>query len=136
MDCIFCKIIEGELPSDKIYEDKRCLAFLDINPINKGHVLVIPKEHHDNLINLPVDQLKDITTVVKNLSQAVVQGCGAEGFNLVLNNGKAAGQLVDHVHFHIIPRFKKDNLHPWPGKQYQDGEKENYAKRIIKALAS
>ncbi len=134
MDCIFCKIIEGDLPSTKVYEDKRFLAFLDINPINKGHVLVIPKEHYDSIVNAPVDVIKDLMAVIKNLCQAVVNGSGAQGFNLVLNNGRVAGQLVDHVHFHIIPRFKDDNLYPWPGKQYGEGEIENYSKRIINAL--
>lgn len=122
------------MPSHKVYEDKRFLALLDINPINKGHVLVIPKEHYDNLLNTPVDVIKDLLALVKNLCQAVVNGSGAEGFNLVLNNGKVAGQLIEHLHFHIIPRFQNDNLHPWPGKPYQEGEIDNYLKRIKKAL--
>ncbi|HCC73800.1 MAG TPA: HIT family protein [Candidatus Komeilibacteria bacterium] len=136
MDCIFCKIVAGELPAAKVYEDKRFLAFLDINPINKGHVLVIPKEHHETLTNTPVDILKDLIAIVKTLAPAVVSGAGAAGFNLGVNNGKAAGQLVDHVHFHIIPRLDNDNLHPWPGKQYAEGEKESYAQRILKSLES
>ena len=136
MDCIFCKIVAGELPAAKVYEDKRFLAFLDINPINKGHVLVIPKEHHEALTNTPVDILKDLIAIVKTLAPAVVSGAGAAGFNLGVNNGKAAGQLVDHVHFHIIPRLDNDNLHPWPGKQYAEGEKESYAQRILKSLES
>ena len=136
MDCIFCKIVAGELPAAKVYEDKRFLAFLDINPINKGHVLVIPKEHHETLTNTPADILKDLIAIVKTLAPAVVSGAGGAGFNLGVNNGKVAGQLVDHVHFHIIPRLDNDNLHPWPGKQYAEGEKESYAQRILKSLES
>jgi len=134
MDCIFCKIIEGELPSTKVYEDKRFLAFLDINPINKGHILIIPKEHFDNLINTPVDLLKDMIALARTIAPAIISACGAEGFNLVINNGQAAGQLINHVHFHIIPRLLNDNLYPWPGKQYHEGEMNNYAKMILKAL--
>jgi len=134
MDCIFCKIVEGELPSTKVYEDKRFLAFLDINPVNKGHVLVIPKEHHVTISDTPVDLLKDLMAIIKTLSPAVVAGSGADGFNLAVNNGKAAGQLIDHVHFHIIPRFTGDNLHPWPGKQYAENEIQAQANRILKSL--
>ena len=134
MDCLFCKIVKGDLPSNKVYEDKRFLAFLDINPINKGHLLVIPKEHHDTFVNTPVDLIKDLVALTRRLGLAVMVGSGADGFNLNLNNGRAAGQLIDHVHFHIIPRTENDNLHPWPGKQYEEGEAENYCQRIIKAL--
>ncbi len=134
MDCIFCKIVNGDLPSSKIYEDKRYLAFLDINPINKGHVLVIPKDHYDTLLNTPVDLAKDLLALIKTLAPAVMEASGASGFNLVVNNGKVAGQLVDHVHFHIIPRLKNDNLHAWPGKQYLDNEMELFTQKIIKAL--
>lgn len=134
MDCIFCKIISGELPAKTVYEDRRFLAILDINPINKGHVLVMPKEHYDNIVNTPVDVVKDLVAVVKSLSVAVTAGSSAEGFNLILNNGRIAGQLVDHLHWHIIPRLKNDNLHHWAGKQYLDGEIDNYMKKIINAL--
>jgi len=122
MDCIFCKIIKGDLPALKIYEDRRALAFLDINPINKGHALVVPKDHYDSLAELPVDLLKELIVVVQRLITPVTEVVGADGFNLGLNNGQAAGQIIHHVHFHIIPRFKGDNLHPWPGKTYQDNE--------------
>ena len=134
MDCIFCKIVKGDLPSTKVYEDKRFLAFLDLNPINKGHVLVIPKDHHNTFLNTPVDLSKDVLALVKTLAPAVMTASGANGFNLLVNNGKTAGQLVDHVHFHIIPRLKDDNLHHWPGKQYLDNEMELFSKKIIKAL--
>lgn len=134
MDCIFCKIIEGELPSAKIYEDKRILALLDINPVNKGHTLVITKEHYNNLPDVPLDLLKELIVIAQKLTLPLMKAVGADGFNLTLNNGQAAGQLVNHVHFHIIPRFKGDNLHPWPGKTYQEKEKERIAEAIKKEL--
>lgn len=134
MDCIFCKIIEGELPSAKVYEDKRIVAFLDINPINKGHTLIIPKEHYNNLNEIPLDLLKELIVVIQKLSRPVMEVVGADGFNLGFNNGQAAGQIVDHVHFHIIPRFKNDNLHPWPGKTYQESEIKRIAESINKLV--
>jgi len=134
MDCIFCKIVAGELPSAKVYEDKRVLAFMDLNPVNKGHALVIPKDHYQNLTDLPPDLLKEIIQIVQKLANPVIEAVGADGFNLCLNNGEAAGQLVGHVHFHIIPRLKGDNLHPWPGKTYQEGEKERIAEDIKKQI--
>lgn len=134
MDCIFCKIVEGELPATKIYEDKRIIAFLDINPVNKGHTLIIPKIHYNNFVELPSDLIKELIAIVHKLSLPIISAVGADGFNLALNNGQAAGQLVNHVHFHVIPRFKGDNLHPWPGKTYQDKEKERIAEDIKKEI--
>jgi histidine triad (HIT) family protein len=132
MECIFCKIIEGELPCYKVYEDRRIIAFLDINPVNKGHVLVCPKEHHLNIVDTPVDLLKDIMAVAQRLAVAVAEGVGAKDFNLCVNNGKHAGQIIDHLHFHIIPRFPQDNLHPWPGKTLSDDEMKRVAENIKK----
>jgi histidine triad (HIT) family protein len=134
MDCIFCKIIAGELPSAKVYEDKRIVAFLDINPVNKGHTLIIPKDHYTNLSEIPSDLLKDLIIIAQKLSLPVMEAVGADGFNLTINNGKVAGQLIDHAHFHIIPRFKNDNLHPWPGKTYTENEKVRIAENIKKSL--
>ena len=85
-------------------------------------------------MNTPVDLLKDLLALVKTLAPAVISAGGGDGFNLLVNNGEVAGQLVNHVHFHIIPRLKNDNLHHWPGKQYLDNERELFAQKIIKAL--
>ena len=134
MDCIFCKIIDGELPSYKVYEDKRIVAFLDINPINKGHLLVIPKEHHLNIADTPPDLLKELIGKVQKLSKALTEAVGVQGFNIALNNGKVAGQVVNHVHFHIIPRLENDNLHPWPGKTLSDEEMKRTAESIKKLI--
>lgn len=133
-DCIFCKIIAGELPCTKVYEDNKVLAFLDIGPINPGHTLVIPKEHHKTLVDLPDESLKDVMPVTKKIGQAIISELGADGFNVGLNNGQAAGQEVDHVHFHVIPRHKGDGLKHWPSQEYAEGENERVADKIKQAL--
>lgn len=130
MDCIFCKIIEGELPCYKVYEDKRALAFLDINPVNKGHVLVIPKEHYLNMFDVPPDLLKDLAVVSQKLAKVLTEALGVKGYNFTVNNGKVAGQVIDHLHFHIIPRYEGDNLHLWPGKAFTDEEMHRTADTI------
>ncbi|MBN1376822.1 HIT family protein [Candidatus Woesearchaeota archaeon] len=135
MDCIFCKIVKGEIPCAKIYEDKEFLAFLSIGPVNKGHTLVIPKEHSKNLFDFPKAEESDLVEFLKKVADAVVKGTGADGFNLSLNNGKAAGQLVFHTHFHIIPRFNNDGLKSWPEEGYINNEEmEDYRKKISDSL--
>lgn len=130
-DCIFCKIIKGEIPSTKIYEDDEFYAFLDIKPINKGHTLVIPKTHCRNLMDFPKSQETDLMEFLKKVAKAVVKGVGADGFNLGMNNEPAAGQVVFHAHFHIIPRFDNDGLSSWPDKEYEDGEMETVKEKIV-----
>ena len=134
-DCVFCKIVQGELPSTKIYEDKDILAFLDINPINFGHVLVIPKKHFQDVTETPENSLFKMVSAAKKVGQALINGLGAEGFNIGANNGRAAGQLVFHTHFHVIPRTTGDGLKNWPDKQYREGEMEKVAEEIKKALS-
>ncbi|MBU2263628.1 HIT family protein [Patescibacteria group bacterium] len=133
-DCIFCKIAKGEIPADKVYEDKNCLAFLDITPINPGHVLLIPKEHYENLYDLPDEELKNLAPIIKKLAVAIKKGVNAEGINIGMNNERPAGQLVPHAHFHIMPRFSNDNLRHWPGKSYQEDESKQVAEQIKKFL--
>ncbi|KAF3059514.1 Hit family protein 1 [Daldinia childiae] len=98
--CIFCKIIKGEIPSFKLFESDKTFAFLDINPLSKGHALVIPKFHGAKLADIPDDQLSEILPVVKKL----VAATGATNYNILQNNGRIAHQVVDHVHFHMIPK--------------------------------
>jgi diadenosine tetraphosphate (Ap4A) HIT family hydrolase len=100
MSCIFCRIIKGEIPSFKLFESEKTLAFLDIGPLSKGHALVIPKFHGAKLTDIPDEHLSEILPVTKKLAAAV----GAENFNVLQNNGKIAHQEVDHVHFHMIPK--------------------------------
>lgn len=114
-DCIFCKIVAGRIPSTKVYEDDAVLAFMDIGPIVKGHVLVIPKAHHDPLTAVPAPLLARVMQVVQKVAAAQMAGLGADGVNLHQANGAAAGQVVPHVHFHVIPRFANDG-HRWNWK--------------------
>lgn len=130
LDCIFCKIIKGEITCAKVYEDEKVLAFLDISPVNYGHTLVIPKEHFTNIFDLPEDLLGETMKVVKKLSSVIKDALRADGINLGMNNGQAAGQIVMHAHIHIIPRFKNDDLKLWPGGKYKKGEIEKVARKI------
>jgi len=98
--CIFCKIVKGDIPSFKLFESDKILAFLDIQPLSRGHALVIPKHHGTKLTDIPDDALTEILPVVKRLAAA----SGAENYNVLQNNGRLAHQEVDHVHFHMIPK--------------------------------
>lgn len=115
-ECIFCKIVKGEIPADKVYEDENFLAFLDIKPNNPGHALIIPKAHYENLYKIPDEVLSAIAPLIKKISIAVKKGTNADGINIGMNNDPAAGQIVPHAHFHIIPRFADDGLKHWQGK--------------------
>ena len=132
--CIFCKIAKGEIPCAKVYENSSVVAFLDISPVNKGHVLVIPKLHFDTILDIPDANLAEVFKAVKKISSAAMHAVDAKGFNIGINTYKAAGQLVPHFHVHIIPRFEDDRLESWPGKKYKEGEAEKLAEKIRKAL--
>ena len=106
--CIFCKIIEGEIPSYKVYEDENVLAFLDIFPHTKGHVVVIPKQHYENLEDLPIEQWQYLSVGIKNSLKIVNDKISPDGCNIGINNKEVAGQVVPHVHWHILPRYNKD----------------------------
>ena len=106
--CIFCKIVNGELPCHKILEDKDFLAFSDINPAGEGHTVVIPKKHIDTFLNLDNETSGIYVRFLQKTGRTLKEKYNADGFNLVLNNGKSAGQVVGHVHFHILPRKKDD----------------------------
>lgn len=110
MDCIFCKIAAGQMPCKKIYEDDKVLAFLDINPANPGHALVIPKKHFETLFDIDDDTLKELITKTKAIATIIKDRLKANAVNILQNNGKQAGQLVNHIHFHIIPRFPNDKV--------------------------
>ena len=109
-NCVFCAIAAGEIPSFKIYEDDLVLAYLDINPFSKGHTLVIPKAHTKGLLDTDNAVLADVIAKVKKVAAHVALTIGCDGFNILQNNGDAAGQTVRHVHFHIIPRWNGDPL--------------------------
>lgn len=133
-DCIFCKIVKGEIPCQKIYEDNKILVFLDINPVHKGHTLIIPKEHHEGIIDMPDDTLGELAKVAKKISKAVKKATGVAGFNIVQNNGADAGQDVFHFHMHIIPRLKGDGLGMWPHQKLPEEEMKDIQEAIIKSI--
>lgn len=118
-DCIFCRIIAGQIPSTKIYEDENTLAFLDIGPLVKGHTLVIPKAHHSLLMESPDDVLKQVIVAVRRVAAALVKGLGADGVNIHQANGTSAGQVVPHLHVHVVPRYEGDGHHwNWKVREY------------------
>jgi histidine triad (HIT) family protein len=134
-DCIFCKIISGQIPSAKIYEDESVFAFLDIGPISDGHTLVIPKVHCEKVDQCPPAVLAAVWSKMPQIVQAVSSAIDCQGYNVLCNNGKSAGQIVEHVHFHIIPRRTGDGLlNGWPAFKYPAGRIEELAKRIRERL--
>ncbi len=108
MDCVFCKIVHGELSAYRIFEDSETLAFLDIHPMTDGHTLVIPKQHAERLSELPPELVGKLFQTVQKVSAQIVRALGAPGLNIGFNDGRAAGQAVPHLHVHIIPRFPGD----------------------------
>lgn len=134
-DCIFCKITDGKIPAAKIYEDDKVVSFLDIMPANKGHCLVVPKKHSQTLIEMSEDDLIATVKAAKKVARALSLSFGNGSFNIVMNNGKESGQLVNHAHLHIIPRFQKDRLRiKWSHLKYQDNEIKEYAEKIKKFI--
>ena len=109
-DCIFCKIAAGEISSATVYEDDDFRAILDLGPAAKGHTLVIPKSHSDNLLSVEPDTAAKALKVISKTANAIKEALGCDGINVVQNNGEAAGQIVMHLHFHIIPRYKNDSV--------------------------
>ena len=120
-DCIFCQIVAGEIPSSVIYEDDDVLAFMDIGPIIKGHALVIPKLHFDSIMETPDAVVAKLHVVAKRIALAQMNALGADGVNVMQNNGAAAGQEVPHLHVHVIPRYSNDGHHwNWNPKKYDE----------------
>lgn len=134
-DCIFCKVVAGELPSYKVYENDDVYAFLDIHPVNKGHTLVIPKKHARNVFDISAEDWVAVQKVVHMLAGNIEKAVGADGINLAMNNREHAGQVVDHAHVHIIPRFKGDGIRPLPGHSYKEGEADTVLATIRGTLA-
>lgn len=134
-DCIFCKIVAGEIPCARIFESETCLGFLDIAPVNKGHALILPKAHHPTLWDTPDALGEDIFGAMSRVATAIRHATGAHGLNVMQNNLEAAGQVVPHLHFHLIPRFEGDGLQLWSQGAYEDGGEMNaLAESIRKAL--
>ncbi len=135
-DCIFCKIVAGQLPACKVHEDADTLAFMDIGPIVPGHTLVIPKIHIDPLTAAPAAILQKLIIMVQNIAQAQFSALKADGVNIMQANGQAAGQVVPHLHFHVIPRFTADGHHwNWQSHPYANNDTmQTLAEQIKGAL--
>jgi len=132
-ECIFCRIINGKIPAAKVYEDSNTISFLDILPANKGHCLIVPKKHYETLLDIPDSDLESLVKAAKKVAKALSLSLGNGSFNLIMNNGRTAGQLVAHAHIHIIPRFKGDRLRiKWTHKKYQDNEMKKLQEKIKK----
>lgn len=129
--CIFCKIVAGQIPCHKLYEDAHLLAFLDIGPLSRGHSLVIPKAHYATLDKMPDDLAASCAALLPRLSRALVAATGTGAWNVLQNNGSVSGQVVPHVHFHLIPRREGDGLgYRWPAGKLDAAD----AKTLIDAI--
>ena len=132
---IFDKILSGEIPSHKVYEDEHVFAFLDIGPLSDGHTLVIPKERKAQLDQLSDESAAAIGRVLPRLCRAVMRATGATAYNILQNNGAEAHQAVMHVHFHIIPKFGTEGLGlRWPARKLDDAKARELMDRMRKAL--
>lgn len=133
--CTFCKIVRGEIPSARVLETDHAVAFLDINPLNKGHTLLVPRSHHAHLEELPEEIAAHAGSLLPRLCRAVKAATGAQGLNVIVNIGRVAGQIIDHCHWHIVPRFVNDPLHwPWPQGKYSGDELNQIKSRIEREL--
>lgn len=143
-NCVFCKIIEGSIPSINVYESENVLAFMDVEPIEKGHVLVVPKPHWPTIMDVPVKDASDIECseemmyIVRVVARALCSAF-ADGVNILQANGTCAGQTVGHIHFHVVPRRKTGPVPPvWKsgaGQYADEAEREGYAEKIKEAVS-
>jgi histidine triad (HIT) family protein len=134
--CIFCRIVRGEIPSARVLETPEVVAMMDINPVNPGHVLLLSKAHHATLSDVPPETAAALGRELPALCRAVREAAGADGLNVVVNHGAVAGQTVDHLHFHVIPRHAGDAVRwPWPHAAYPEGGLAAMRDRIAAALA-
>ena len=134
-ECVFCKMVAGQIPIAKIYEDEFVISFLDISPISDGHTLVAPKQHFETLHDCPAQLLANVGSQLGKIAKAVVSGVNSNGYNILCNNGRAAGQLVKHLHFHIIPRSSGDGIFGhWPSYKCPEAKMEMIAGAIRENL--
>lgn len=132
--CLFCNIVQKNTLADIVYEDEHVSAFLDIHPTKKGHTLVVPKKHSATFLETDPEVLSHVVQGVQKVAHATVVALDAEGCNISINNGEAAGQVIFHLHWHIIPRNVSDGLVNWPHSEYQNGEIQEIAEKIRKLL--
>lgn len=132
-NCIFCKIANGEVPSQTLYEDETFRVILDLGPATKGHALILPKEHHANLYELPETTAGEVMKLAKKMASVMTERLGCEGFNLVQNNGDLAGQTVFHFHMHLIPRYRADGQKiGWKPQEVSQAELEAVKDQICR----
>ncbi|MSR71561.1 MAG: HIT family protein [Candidatus Taylorbacteria bacterium] len=136
MDCIFCKIVAGQVEAPKIYENDSTFVFLSNSPNNLGHSLVIPKKHFENIYEIDENTLAEVAKTFGKVANAIKKSLNAKGVNIIQNNERAGGQGVFHIHFHVIPRYQDDDFDHWKQfTQYKKGEENEYVERIRKNLA-
>ena len=134
-NCLFCKIVDGQLPCYKVYEDDSVIAFLDIFPVGDGHTLIIPKKHSELFHECSDEVVSSVALAVKKVGQAVIKAFGVEGYNVLCNNGSVSGQVVGHVHYHVIPRKSGDGiLTGWPKAELNKGQAEEILDKIQQQL--
>jgi histidine triad (HIT) family protein len=130
-DCVFCKIIAGEIPAAGVAESDLAIAFMDIGPIAEGHTLVIPRDHYETVMDMPPEVVADVYGLAARVARAIKASMGCEGLNVLQNNGACAGQVVGHVHVHVIPRDSGDGIAwPWPSTEAEPDRLASLAERI------
>lgn len=135
MDCIFCDIAAKSAEAEIIFENEKVIAFLDINPVNYGHTLIVPKKHYDNFLTIPSNELAELSKLTQFIAGSVKRALKADGFNIISNNGLSAGQSVFHFHYHIIPRYENDFMLRPRTVEYNDNEMALYANRIKDSIS-
>lgn len=134
-NCVFCKIVSGEVPSLAVWRGQSAYCFLDINPLSEGHILLVPTEHYGRLQEMPATAVAEVCSALPQLGAALRAATNAPGFNVLLNDGKPAGQVVGHVHFHLIPRMEGDGLgYRWRTGQYSAGRDKELQSALRDAL--
>ena len=134
-ECVFCKIVNRDIPSSIVHEDRNAISFLDMLPANKGHCLVVPKKHCSKLDEMDDKDIFSLLSVVKRVAKALSLSNGIDGYNVLMNNGWGAGQVINHAHIHLIPRYRGDLVElSWPRKKYDETEVQKLKNKIKKFL--
>lgn len=133
-DCLFCKIVNKEIPANIVFEDDDVIAFLDINPSVKGHTLIIPKDHYNSFQETPPEALAKVAAVAQKIAPAILKAVDAEAYNFTNNCGRAAGQIIMHTHFHLMPRRSDDGKKLFGGHEGDQEELDQIAEKIKAAL--
>lgn len=133
-NCLFCRIIKGDVPAQRVYEDAQTLAFLDIKPVNPGHLLVISKRHSANLEEMEAADWQSLALAAQRLGRRLKERLGAPAYNFGINNGAEAGQEIGHLHIHLIPRFADDGHQSWGRQEYAPGDEEKIKDKLTDSI--